>query len=65
MNPNSFDGHGNYALGLREQTIFPEIVYDDVDKVKGMDIIFTTSAKTDEEARELLTALGLPFAKTK
>jgi large subunit ribosomal protein L5 len=65
MNPNSFDGRGNYALGLREQTIFPEIVYDDVDKVKGMDIIFTTSAKTDEEAKELLSALGLPFAGTK
>ncbi len=63
INPNSFDGRGNYALGVREQLIFPEIEYDKVDKVRGMDIIFVTTAKTDEEASELLTQLGAPFAK--
>ena len=63
INPNGFDGRGNYALGLKEQLIFPEIEYDKVDKVRGMDIIFVTTAKTDEEARELLTQFGMPFAK--
>ena len=63
INPNSFDGRGNYALGIKEQLIFPEIEYDKVDKVRGMDIIFVTTAKTDEEARELLTLLNMPFAK--
>jgi large subunit ribosomal protein L5 len=63
VNPNSFDGRGNYALGIKEQIIFPEIEYDKVDKVRGMDIIFTTTAKTDEEARELLRLFGMPFAK--
>jgi large subunit ribosomal protein L5 len=63
VNKNSFDGRGNYALGVKEQSIFPEIVYDRVDKVKGMNIIFTTSAKTDEEAAALLALLGMPFAK--
>lgn len=63
VNPNSFDGRGNYALGIKEQLIFPEIVYDQVDKVRGMDIIFVTSAKTDEEARELIKLLGMPFSK--
>lgn len=58
----SFDGRGNYALGIKEQTIFPEIEYDKIDKVRGMDIIFVTTAKTDEEARELLRFLGMPFA---
>jgi large subunit ribosomal protein L5 len=60
---DSFDGRGNYSVGLREQTIFPEIVYDKVDRVKGMNIIFTTTAKTDEEAAELLGLLGMPFEK--
>ena len=60
---NSFDGRGNYSVGLREQSIFPEIVYDRVDKIKGMNIIFTTTAKTDEEAAELLRLLGMPFEK--
>ena len=60
---NSFDGRGNYALGIKEQLIFPEISYDKIDKVHGMDIIFVTTAKTDEEAKELLTLLGMPFAK--
>jgi len=64
VNPNSFDGRGNYALGIKEQLIFPEIDYDKVDKVRGMDIIFVTSAKTDEEARELLRLLGMPFRQT-
>jgi large subunit ribosomal protein L5 len=59
----SFDGRGNYALGIKEQLIFPEINYDKVDKIKGMDIIIVTTAKNDEEARELLTSLGMPFAK--
>ena len=63
VNPNAFDGRGNYALGIKEQIIFPEIEYDKVDKVRGMDIIFVTSAKTDEEARELLTLFNMPFAK--
>lgn len=63
VNPNSFDGRGNYALGVKEQLIFPEIEYDKVDKTRGMDIIFVTTAKTDEEARELLRLLGMPFAK--
>ena len=60
-NPNSFDGRGNYSMGIKEQLIFPEIEYDKVDKLRGMDIIFVTTAKTDEEARELLTLLGMPF----
>ena len=63
VNQNSFDGRGNYALGIKEQLIFPEIEYDKVDKVRGMDIIFVTTAKTDEEARELLTLFNMPFAK--
>jgi len=63
VNPNAFDGRGNYALGIREQLIFPEIDFDKVDKVRGMDIIFVTTAKTDEEARELLTQFGMPFRK--
>ena len=63
VNTNAFDGRGNYALGIKEQIIFPEIEYDKVDKVRGMDIIFVTTAKTDEEARELLTLFNMPFAK--
>ena len=63
VNPNAFDGRGNYALGIKEQLIFPEIEYDKVDKVRGMDIIFVTTAETDEEARELLTQFGMPFKK--
>ncbi|MBQ8835923.1 MAG: 50S ribosomal protein L5 [Clostridia bacterium] len=63
INPNGFDGRGNYALGLKEQLIFPEIEYDKVEKVRGMDIVFVTTANTDEEARELLTLMGAPFAK--
>ena len=63
VNPNAIDGRGNYALGIKEQLIFPEIEYDKVDKVRGMDIIFVTTAKTDEEARELLTQFNMPFAK--
>ena len=63
VNPNSFDGRGNYALGIKEQIIFPEIEYDKVDKVRGMDIIFVTTANTDEEARELLTLFNMPFSK--
>lgn len=63
INPNSFDGRGNYALGIKEQLIFPEIEYDKVDKIRGMDIVFVTTAKTDEEARELLRLFGMPFAK--
>lgn len=63
INPNSFDGRGNYNVGLKEQLIFPEIEYDKIDKIRGMDISFITTAKTDEEARELLTLLGAPFAK--
>lgn len=63
VNPNAFDGRGNYSLGIREQLIFPEIEYDKVDKVRGMDVIFVTTAKTDEEARELLRLFNMPFAK--
>lgn len=63
VNPNSFDGRGNYAMGIKEQIIFPEIQYDKIDKVRGMDIIFVTTANTDEEARELLTQFGMPFKK--
>ncbi len=63
VNPNAFDGRGNYALGIKEQIIFPEIEYDKVDKVRGMDVIFVTTAKTDEEARELLAQFNMPFAK--
>ncbi len=63
ISADSFDGRGNYALGLKEQLIFPEIEYDKIDKVRGMDIVFVTTAKTDEEARELLTLMGAPFAK--
>ena len=63
VNPNAFDGRGNYALGIKEQIIFPEIEYDKVDKVRGRDIIFVTTANTDEEARELLTLFNMPFAK--
>lgn len=63
VNPTAFDGRGNYALGMKEQLIFPEIEYDKIDKVRGMDICFVTTAKTDEEARELLTLMGAPFAK--
>ena len=63
INPNSFDGHGNYSLGITEQLIFPEIDYDKIDAIRGMDIAFVTTAKTDEEARELLSALGAPYAK--
>ena len=62
VNPNSFDGRGNYALGIKEQIIFPEIEYDKVDKVRGMDVIFVTTAKTDDEARELLRQFNMPFA---
>ncbi|MCR5477489.1 MAG: 50S ribosomal protein L5 [Lachnospiraceae bacterium] len=64
VNPNSFDGRGNYALGIKEQFIFPEIEFDKIDKTRGMDIIFVTTAQTDEEARELLTLFNMPFAKT-
>ena len=63
VNPNAFDGRGNYALGIREQLIFPEIEYDKIDKVRGMDIIFTTTAHTNEEARELLRLFNMPFAR--
>ena len=63
VNPNAFDGRGNYALDIKEQLIFPEIEYDKVDKVRGMDVIFVTTAKTDEEARELLRLFNMPFAK--
>ena len=63
VNPNSFDGRGNYALGIKEQIIFPEIEYDKIDKTRGMDIIFVTTAGTDEEARELLRLFNMPFAK--
>ena len=63
LNPKSFDGNGNYAMGLKEQIIFPEISYDKIDQVRGMDIIVTTTAKTDEEARELLRLFGFPFPK--
>jgi len=63
VNPNSFDGRGNYNMGVKEQIIFPEIEYDKIDKVRGMDIVFVTTANTDEEAYELLKLLGLPFAE--
>ncbi|WP_178625957.1 50S ribosomal protein L5 [Frisingicoccus sp.] len=63
VNPDAFDGRGNYALGIKEQLIFPEIEYDKVDKVRGMDVIFVTTAHTDEEARELLRLFGMPFKK--
>ena len=63
VSPKAFDGRGNYTLGLKEQLIFPEIDYDKVEKVRGMDVVIVTTAKTDEEARELLTELGMPFAK--
>ena len=63
INANGFDGHGNYAVGVKEQLIFPEIEYDKIDKIRGMDIVFTTTAQNDEEARELLTLLGAPFAR--
>lgn len=63
INPNAFDGRGNYSVGVKEQLIFPEIDYDKIDKVRGMDICFVTTAKTDEEARELLTLMGAPFEK--
>jgi len=63
INPNSFDGRGNYSLGVKEQLIFPEIDYDKIDKVRGMDICFVTTANTDEEARELLSLMGAPFAR--
>ena len=63
INPNGFDGRGNYSMGLKEQLIFPEIEYDKVDKIRGMDIVFVTTANTDEEAKELLTLMGAPFAR--
>jgi len=63
INPNSFDGRGNYSLGIKEQLIFPEIDYDKIEKIHGMDVVFVTTAKTDEEAKELLTLLGAPFAR--
>ena len=63
VSKNSFDGRGNYSMGVKEQLIFPEIVYDQVEKIRGMDIVFTTTAKTDEEARALLELLGMPFEK--
>ncbi|MBE6012220.1 50S ribosomal protein L5 [Anaeropeptidivorans aminofermentans] len=63
INPDAFDGRGNYTLGIREQLIFPEIQYDKIDKIRGMDIVFVTTAKTDEEAKELLTLFGMPFRK--
>lgn len=63
ISPKSFDGRGNFAMGLKEQLVFPEIVYDNVDKIRGMDIIMVTTAQTDEEARELLSLLGMPFAR--
>ncbi len=63
VSAKAFDGRGNYTLGLKEQLIFPEIEYDKIDKVRGMDIVIVTTAKTDEEARELLTQLGMPFVK--
>ena len=63
INPNAFDGRGNYALGIKEQLIFPEIEYDKIDKIRGLDIVFCTTAQTDEEAKELLTQIGAPFAQ--
>ena len=64
INPNAFDGRGNYSLGIKEQLIFPEIEYDKIDKIRGMDVIFVTTAKTDEEGRELLSLMGAPFARS-
>ena len=64
INPNAFDGRGNYSLGIKEQLIFPEIEYDKIDKIRGMDVIFVTTAKTDEEGRELLTLMGAPFTRS-
>ncbi len=64
INPNAFDGRGNYSLGIKEQLIFPEIDYDKIDKIRGMDIIFVTTAETDEEARELLSLMGAPFVRS-
>ena len=64
INPNAFDGRGNYSLGIKEQLIFPEIDYDKIDKIRGMDIIIVTTAKTDEEARELLSLMGAPFYRS-
>ncbi len=63
ISPNSFDGRGNFATGMKEQLIFPEIVYDKVDKIRGMDVIIVTTAETDEEGRELLKQFGMPFTK--
>jgi len=63
INPNAFDGRGNYSMGIKDQLVFPEIEYDKVEKIRGMDISFTTTAQTDEEARELLTLMGAPFAR--
>lgn len=63
INPDAFDGRGNYSLGIKEQLIFPEIEYDKIDKIRGMDIVFVTTAKTDEEARKLLALMGAPFAR--
>ena len=63
VNPNAFDGRGNYALGIKEQLIFPEIEYDKIDKIRGLDVVICTTAKTDEEAKELLTLIGAPFAR--
>ena len=63
INPDAFDGRGNYSLGIKEQLIFPEIEYDKIDKIRGMDIVFVTTAQTDEEARKLLTLMGAPFAR--
>ena len=63
INPNAFDGRGNYALGLKEQLIFPEIEYDKIEKIRGMDIVFVTTAENDEEAKELLSLMGAPFAR--
>ncbi len=64
INPNSFDGRGNYSLGIKEQLIFPEIDYDKIDKIRGMDVIIVTTAKTDEEAREMLSLMGAPFVRS-
>jgi len=63
INPNSFNGRGNYSVGIKEQLIFPEIQYDKIDKIRGMEIVFVTTAHTDEEARELLALFGMPFKK--
>ena len=63
INPNAFDGRGNYALGIKEQLIFPEIEYDKIDKIRGLDVVICTTAKTDEEAKELLSLIGAPFAR--